>query len=101
MHISGAHGGGWIYDIMIVCQELDKTKCGFHVHLLAYPFLDQFFTRITALVESPFWNSVKPFYFISFHASNVLPFELLQNAVWTDKQAIIWVAIWDIILVEN
>ena len=52
MHTSGAHGGGWIYDIMIVCQELDKAKCGFHVHLLAYPFIDQFFTRITALVES-------------------------------------------------
>ena len=54
MHIPGAHGGGWIYDIMIVCQELDKAKCGFHVHNLAYPFIDQFFTRVTALFESPF-----------------------------------------------
>ena len=69
MHTSGAHGGGWIYDIMIVCQELDKAKCGFHVHLLAYPFIDRFFTKITALIESAFWNPVEPFYFISFHAS--------------------------------
>ena len=69
MHTSGAHGGGWIYDIMIVCQELDKAKCGFHVHLLAYPFIDHFFTRITALVESPFWNPAEPFCSISFHSS--------------------------------
>ena len=67
MHSSGAHGGGWIYDIMIVCQELDKAKCGFHRHLLAHPFINQLYTRITALVESPFWNPVELFSFVSFH----------------------------------
>ena len=66
MHSSGAHGGGWIYDIMIVCQELDKAKGGFPSTPFGLPS-NQLYTRITALFESPFWNPADLFSFISFH----------------------------------
>ena len=40
---------------------------GFHTHLLVYPFVYQFYTRMTAQVESTFWKSSKLFIFIAFH----------------------------------
>ena len=90
---------------------------GFHVHLLVYPFIYHFFTRKSALVESTFSNPAELFIFISFHIhfkifwySGLLKtrgifcpqFILLQrNDIWTDKQTIIWVAIWANVLVNN
>jgi hypothetical protein len=40
---------------------------GFHLHLLVYPFIYHFFTRMSALVESTSSNPAELFIFISFH----------------------------------
>ena len=37
-------------------REMDFLYGGFHLHLLVYPFLYQFYPRMTDLAESMFWN---------------------------------------------
>ena len=35
---------------------LIHDKCGFHLHLFDFPFVYQFYFRMTTLVESTCWN---------------------------------------------
>ena len=50
--------------ILLNCLE---NIGGFHLHHLVFPFVYQFYTRMTAQVESTFWKSSKLFIFIAFH----------------------------------
>ena len=44
---------------------------GFHLHLQVYPFIYQFYTRMTVLIETTFWNHAELFIFTLFQ--NILP----------------------------
>jgi hypothetical protein len=50
---------------MLEVMFLLKNFTGrFYLHLLVYPFVYQFNTKMTTLVESIFWNPAEPFSFI-------------------------------------
>ena len=56
-----------IFPTYVYVGEIKVIGYGFHLHLLVYPFIYWFNTKITALVESTFWNPAELFIFISFH----------------------------------
>ena len=66
---------------------------GFHLHLFVFPFVYQFYTRMTAWVESTFLNPAELLFFLSFqnimiwcvtlNVKDLLPLSHLRNSEMT------------------
>ena len=58
---------------------VDGSYGGFHIHLLVLPFVYQFYTRMTTLVESTFWNLAEIITFQNNRLNYILVAILVAN----------------------
>lgn len=64
---------GWVFNIPPIFHQcnLEPEECEaigvLYINLLEFPFVYNFYSRMTTLDESIFWNSIKQFVFFLFH----------------------------------